>query len=295
MATDATDPKDAVNAAAEMTAARLVTASRQTAQFTDLPVELKERIYSYAIATDGHHIPMNSFRTNTSSSFCYANYSHHHASSANFSHYLPAVCFISRLERITALRTFFRNITVTLLHEYDRIYMWQRLNEYAIERGADDMFAALSKLELNYFDRPGLNGLQSDMEFAQHCTLLRSFTLTMPQLSLSCEAPSTPRSLTWGRVGSRALTGAEIVRDFGLARLVGLKQLRRVIVKIHFYVRQLGNFDNNDGILEAAEWLREEFKKLRGRDSVGIEVWQQGKQGRKICPARLVVKSMRGR
>jgi hypothetical protein len=73
MATDATDPKDAVNAAAEMTAARLVTASRQTAQFTDLPVELKERIYSYAIATDGHHTPMNSFRTNTSSSFCYAN------------------------------------------------------------------------------------------------------------------------------------------------------------------------------------------------------------------------------
>jgi hypothetical protein len=140
--------------------------------------------------------------------------------------------------------------------------MWQRLNEYAIERGADDMFAALSKLELNYFDRPGLNGLQSDMEFAQHCTLLRSFTLTMP----------TPRSLTWGRVGSRALTGTEIVRDFGLARLVGLKQLRRVIVKIHFYVRQLGNFENNDGMLEAAEWLREEFKKLRGRDSVGIEV-----------------------
>jgi hypothetical protein len=56
----------------------------------------------------------------------------------------------------------------------------------------------------------------------------------------------------------------------------------------------MGNVDNNDAMLEAAEWLRQEFVKARGKESVRVEVRQQGQRFKKIGPAKLVIKKIRG-
>jgi hypothetical protein len=56
----------------------------------------------------------------------------------------------------------------------------------------------------------------------------------------------------------------------------------------------MGDVDNNDAMLEAAEWLRQEFVKARGKESVRVEVRQQGQRFKKIGPAKLVIKKIRG-
>jgi hypothetical protein len=202
MAANINASENTLDGAAENMVTTLAATPCQSASFTNLPVELKECIYLYAIAMDEHYVPSSTPFVSNALGY------------AIFSHRLPAMCFTSKLERAIALRTIFRHATVSLLDRKDKVLLLQRLRNY--------MFATLANLELNYVQRSSLSGLQSDLTFAQRCVHVRNLTLTMLHISLSCADDTQPLALTWGRLGYRRLACTEIVHKFELARVVKL-------------------------------------------------------------------------
>jgi hypothetical protein len=210
MAANINASENTLEGAAENMVTTLAATPCQSASFTNLPVELKECIYLYAIAMDEHYVPSSTPFVSNALGY------------AIFSHRLPAMCFTSKLEHAIALRTIFRHATVSLLDRKDKVLLLQRLRNCATEQGVKDMFATLANLELNYVQRSSLSGLQSDLTFAQRCVHVRNLTLTMLHISLSCADDTQPLALTWGRLGYRRLTCTEIVHKFELARVVKL-------------------------------------------------------------------------
>jgi hypothetical protein len=108
--------------------------ARRPAQFTDLPVELKEKIYEYTLPVGfmfevcTHCLPLHSV----------------YKSLLPVYRHLPAVCFINKLERVIASSVFFRNVEL-FIDYYKQLPVLERW----LTPGQSNLFGAVRKMEVS--------------------------------------------------------------------------------------------------------------------------------------------------
>jgi hypothetical protein len=182
-------------------------------RFTDLPVEIKEKIYEYAMRMDGQfNIPIYAAQAK-GASFDDGVYPQIHAT-----------CRTNKLERAIATLVMIRNSTVCLHRDTDVKSMTKWIKEATGD--AEQGFSAVRKVKVKYVSRFRMIKTDADMKFLEACPNLHTVSLEFSHRKLSVVEPSNSL-YNWP-----SLTSTAMLEKFKLLQIATCGKLRHVSVKI---------------------------------------------------------------
>jgi hypothetical protein len=184
-----------------------------TTRFTNLPIEIKEKIYEHAMRMDGQFvIPIHAAQAD-GASFDDGVYPQIHAT-----------CRTNKLERAIATLVMLRNSTVCLRRHTDAGIMTDWIQQATGD--AKQGLSAVRSVEIRYMSRNGAIEDSQDMSFLESCLSLHvvSFKFSFKDLSGT--------GISLGQWPRPSLTSTEMLEKFKLSQLAACEKLRYVAVMI---------------------------------------------------------------
>jgi hypothetical protein len=182
-------------------------------RFTDLPVEIKEKIYEYAMRMDGQFsIPIYAAQAK-GASFEDGVYPQIHAT-----------CRTNKLEHAIATLVMIRNSIVCLHRDKDVKSMTKWIKEATGD--AEQGFSAVRKVKVKYVSRFRMIKTDADMKFLEACPNLHTVSLEFSHRKLSVVEPSN------SLYNQPSLTSTAMLEKFKLLQIAACGKLRHVSVKM---------------------------------------------------------------
>jgi hypothetical protein len=215
-------------------------------RFTDLPVEIKEKIYEYAMRMDRQfNIPIYAAQAK-GASFNDGVYPHIHAT-----------CRTNKLERTIATLVMIRNSTVCLHRDTDVKSMTKWIKEATGD--AEQGFSAVRKVKVKYMSRFRMIKTDEDMKFLEACSNLHTVSLEFSIRKLSADVPSD------SFLSRPSLTSTKMLEKFKLLQIAACGKLRHMEVQIDaVFVRPFP--DQCQEMRKAIQVFRAAFTAMNGRE-----------------------------
>jgi hypothetical protein len=189
-----------------------------TRRFTDLPVEIKERIYEHAMRMDGQFdIPMRVAQAKRAS-FDDGVYPRIHAT-----------CRTNKLERAIATMVMIRNSVIYLSRHTDAGFMidWIQQATGDVKQG----LSAVKSVEIRYMSRECVIVDAKDMYFLEACSSVHTVTIKFSEKDLSGVGISI-WPYPWP-----SFTSTEMLEKFELFRIAACGKLRHVAVMVSYVLQ----------------------------------------------------------
>jgi hypothetical protein len=230
--------------------------------FLNLPLELRELIYNYALLTNAS--PKNSnCKTLTTSDLVFSH-------DPCYPLFLPELCQVDEATRVDVSLWYLRNTEFIILYTHDIVYFSQFLSTFPGNEG----FKALRRLDFQLFGRhiPRPGGDSAYISFMSKCPNLRQVKIKFEIWHLLKYSPNK-----WLEDEPATELLDDIESSFRLEGLFGIKSLVKLMIEV--FPKTIAKTSTGVKVVvpdcwpameRVADWSREGFRERR--QSVDVEL-----------------------